>query len=355
MRIAHGGSWKWAAGLSSCLSLALLGLTAPAQAGTDAADGTLLSSKPCPPDRIRNYDDYIAMLLSSLDEEEALARAEGIDFTAPAQPALRTMAASAQTVAEHIAYEGFECRVITYASGGMVISGLLWKPAETDGKRLPLIVANRGGNSGFGGMSPWTYWGWHEALKAGYVVMASQYRGGPGSEGRDEFGGGDLDDVRALLPLAESLGYIDLENLFLFGGSRGGMQSYMLAREGFPARAMAIRAGLSDLFRAAAKRPSLETENWSRLMPDYAAGRDAALERRSASRWADEIRVPTILFHGSNDWRLDAQDSLDVAALMKRSAVPFELHLYDGDTHSIDLHQEDMLAHALAFFAKYRR
>ena len=90
-------------------------------------------------------------------------------------------------------------------------------------------------------------------------------------------------------------------------------------------------------------------------MPDYAAGEDAALERRSAARWAEEIAVPTILFHGSNDWRLDSQDSLDVAAGLSRAGTPYELHLYAGDTHSIDLNGADMMRHALAFFERYRR
>jgi dipeptidyl aminopeptidase/acylaminoacyl peptidase len=341
----------WRGGLAAIA----LAVASPAVAATDAPDGTLLSSEPCPPSPVRNYDSYIAWLSERLAEEETLARVEAIAFTAPSETALRAMVESPQAVAEHLAYEGFECRVISYASGGLVIGGLLWKPSDTAGKRLPLIVANRGGNSDFGPMSAWAYWGWHEALKAGYVVLASQYRGGPGSEGRDEFGGRDLDDVRALLPLARSLGYVDTDNVFLFGGSRGGMQSYMLARSGFPARAMAIRAGLADLFRGAADRPQLERDNWSVLMPDYAAGRDAAFERRSASRWAGEIAIPTILFHGSNDWRLDTQDSLDVAAGLKRAGTPYELHLYDSDTHGIDLNQADMLAHALAFFERYRR
>jgi len=34
----------------------------------------------------------------------------------------------------------------------------------------------------------------------------------------DEFGGDDIDDVRALIPLAERLGYVDMDNVFAFGG-----------------------------------------------------------------------------------------------------------------------------------------
>ena len=85
----------------------------------------------------------------------SMMRAEGVEFRAPTEAALRTLAESPEAVTEHLAYEGFECRVIQYASGGLVIGGLLWKPVDTADKYLPLIVANRGGNSDFGPMAPW--------------------------------------------------------------------------------------------------------------------------------------------------------------------------------------------------------
>ena len=37
------------------------------------------------------------------------------------------------------------------------------------------------------------------------MVVASQYRGNAGGEGKEEFGGKDVNDVLNLLPLLESL------------------------------------------------------------------------------------------------------------------------------------------------------
>lgn len=39
----------------------------------------------------------------------------------------------------------------TYEDGG-----LLWKPIDTGAKRLPLLIALRGGTNKFGPMQPWT-------------------------------------------------------------------------------------------------------------------------------------------------------------------------------------------------------
>jgi len=326
---------------------------AGARAATDAADGTLLSSEPCPPNPVASYEDYWAETRRDLDEETLAAAEEGIAMPPVDDALLRTAIENPEEVTEHLAYAGFECREIRYASSGLVIAGYLWKPIDTIGKRLPLVIVNRGGNSDFGPMTAWRHWGWHDFLRAGYVVLASQYRGGPGSEGQDEYGGGDLDDVRALIPLAGSLGYVDTDNVFAFGGSRGGMMTYMLARGDSPLRAFAIRAGLADLSQAVEDRPAMGSHVFARLMPDY-ADTEIALARRSATRWAHEITVPGILFHGSDDWRADAQGSLQVAEGMMRAGTQVELHLYAGDTHSMTLNRTDMMRHAIRFFDRYR-
>jgi len=68
------------------------------------------------------------------------------------------------------------------------------KPKETG--NYPCVIYNRGGNRDFGGLLVA-----HGAItlgklaKEGYVVIASQYRGNGGSEGQEEFGGKDVNDL----------------------------------------------------------------------------------------------------------------------------------------------------------------
>ena len=96
----------------------------------------------------------------------------------------------------------FESLRITYRSGGLRIVGFIYKPKHTTGRKLPAIVFNRGGTADFGAIEPEelvTFYFW---AKEGFVVLASNYRGGGGSEGVDEWGGRDVDDVMNLIPLA---------------------------------------------------------------------------------------------------------------------------------------------------------
>src|SRR5690606_21926257 len=100
------------------------------------------------------------------------------------------------------ARSGFDCHIVTYASDGHAVSGYVvqLKQHTTEGKR-PLLVYNRGGNRDFGSIdSLQLFQKLLPLAKAGYVVVASQYRGDA-----DEFGGKDVDDVMRLIDLSLAL------------------------------------------------------------------------------------------------------------------------------------------------------
>lgn len=79
-------------------------------------------------------------------------------------------------------YEGFECQRIRYLSDGLRVVGYIWKPQEMRGKKLPLIIFNRGGSREFGKLAPCWRFGFYHFLVNGFVVLGSQYRSNDGSE-----------------------------------------------------------------------------------------------------------------------------------------------------------------------------
>ncbi|HVN31382.1 MAG TPA: hypothetical protein VMT45_05310, partial [Thermoanaerobaculaceae bacterium] len=97
-----------------------------------------------------------------------------------------------------------EYYALTYWSDGLRVKGFLGRP--TKGTGVPAIIFNRGGHGEFGEL-----WGQHliAFVEAGFVAVGSQYRGACGSEGFDEFGGADVDDVVNLIPLLKGLPYVD--------------------------------------------------------------------------------------------------------------------------------------------------
>ena len=128
---------------------------------------------------------------------------------------------------------------ITYISDGLKVKGYIAYPADTS-KKYPCIIWNRGGIGEKGVIDSYTARGLFGQIASwGYVVFASQYRGNAGGEGKDEFGGDDLNDVLNLIPLADELEFADKEKWGIEGWSRGGMMTYLaLTRNNNPTKRM---------------------------------------------------------------------------------------------------------------------
>ncbi|MCG7382312.1 hypothetical protein [Paenibacillus sp. ACRRY] len=85
-------------------------------------------------------------------------------------------------------------------------------------KRWPVLIYCRGGLGNYGGVK--TAWVEQFAHK-GYIVFAPSYRGNEGSEGRDEYGGHDIEDVRAAYRLVQALPYADSTRIRLWDSPAG--------------------------------------------------------------------------------------------------------------------------------------
>jgi dipeptidyl aminopeptidase/acylaminoacyl peptidase len=287
-----------------------------------------------------------------LDEEVEAARHEGFTMTKPAN--LAAALPSRQEYERRRRYEGFECRHIKYLSDGLKVSGLIWKPKKTGGAPRPLVIYNRGGNRDFGAVNPWFWSGFYAFLDKGFVVLASQYRGNDGGEGHEEFGGADVRDILNLVPLARSLGYVDMNNVFMFGASRGGMMTYLALKQGMNVNAVAVMGGLTDVVASAKERPELALHVYKELIPDYDKG-DAPLRERSAVEWADKINVPVLILQGGADWRADPSQALTFAQKLQERHKTYELIIYAGDSHGLVVNRLESEKRIIDWFKRYLR
>jgi hypothetical protein len=112
-----------------------------------------------------------------------------------------------------------------YPSDGLQVKGTLSFLPDSFGK--PLLFYLRGGNRIFGLAHPANDFG---SFKD-YTVLSTAYRGGV-SEGEDEFGGAEVNDVEnllAYLPTLERKMNLSLEpsRVFLVWASRGGIEMFI--------------------------------------------------------------------------------------------------------------------------------
>jgi dipeptidyl aminopeptidase/acylaminoacyl peptidase len=246
--------------------------------------------------------------------------------------------ADGTTLAEAFRYlDEVEPVRITYGSDGLRIGGFLVKP-KAPGEH-PCVIFNRGGNRDFSAIGDRVLVNLLCRIASwGYVVVASQYRGHGDNEGRDEFGGRDLDDVLNLIPLLEAEPGADASRIGMYGGSRGGMMTYLALARCHRIRAAVVRSGVADLLDMR-RRPDME-EVFRELVPGYAQGDVDALAARSAVQWYDRLckRTPILILHGSADWRVDPGSALRLAEGLLKARHPFRLVLFEGSDHLLTEH-----------------
>jgi dipeptidyl aminopeptidase/acylaminoacyl peptidase len=245
------------------------------------------------------------------------------------------------------------CLRIAYESDGETIQGFIVLPSRSDGA-WPVIVYARGGNRDFGSVDVAALLDFLTLADAGYIVAATQYRGGPGSGGRDEFGGRDIHDLLNLVPLVESRPDVAPGGIFLLGASRGGMMAMLALRQGLMPRAVALRAPMLDLNESARLRDDMRGI-FEELMPDYLGDSEAALTRRSALAWPDELPdVPMLLLHGDSDPRVPVTQSIRMHTALRHLGRSVELHVYENEAHLLLLNRADYLGRVRGWFDQHR-
>lgn len=336
--------------ISRIFALPLLMLAAiPLRAEAVRPDGTIVSSEPCSVATKATYDEYLTARKKWIAEERAAAESEGHRYVTELPFLTRNEFESRAKADARI-----ECRRLRYISDGLQVVAYEWKPKGNDAQqKFPLIIFNRGGNRSFSTILP-SHWA-SRFVHDGFVVLASQYRGADGGEGMEEFGGADVRDILNLIPLARSSGYVDMKNVFMLGWSRGGMMTALALKHGMEVNAVVLGSPLTNLLDEADRRPGLARRVWSELIPGYAERRDEVLRERSAVFWPEKLRVPLLILQGGADWRVDPAVTLDFAKALQRAGATYELIVYAGDDHSINLNADDSRRRMVQWFRKHMR
>lgn len=248
----------------------------------------------------------------------------------------------------------FAMERVVYSSSGLRVVAYVFAPSPRPATPMPVVVFNRGSYvRGDIGAELATLMG--RLARSGFMVIAPLYRGSDGGEGRDEMGGADLADLMNVVPLAARLEFADTTRLFLYGESRGGMMVFQALREGFPARAAAVFGAFTDMDSLIASDPALYDKLCPSIWPDFATTREAIVTRRSALRWAERMHAPLLLMHGGADNGVSPAQSLHLAARLQRLGRPYELHVYEGDGHTLRRNQADRDARAAQWFSRHER
>jgi dipeptidyl aminopeptidase/acylaminoacyl peptidase len=225
---------------------------------------------------------------------------------------------------------------VMYESQSHLVEGFIVEPREAS-KPLPCVIRNRGGSVNFSSITEGRLFAEHYHMSSlarrGYIVIASQYSGCGRSQGKDTFGGSDIEDVLNLQKILEVYDRADESRIGMLGGSRGGMMTYIALAQVDWIKAAVIRAGPTDLCDIDTFRQGFREHV---LVRRYGGSNDES-RKRSALYWVDQLpkNVPILLMHGTADTRVDPQDSIRMAAELERVGIPHELVLFEEADHQL--------------------
>ena len=229
---------------------------------------------------------------------------------------------------------------------GLDLQGWLIKPAEFEpGKKYPMILYIHGG--------PWSMytvrfdWAWQNFAANGYAVLYMNPRGSTGY-GQDfvngiqfSYPGKDGDDLIAGVDAAIAKGFIDEENLFVCGGSGGGVLTAWLVGHTAP-----------EKFRAAVSmRPVInwhsfvgttDGASWYRQFKKYPWEDPMEYALRSPLHYVGNVKTPTMVMTGEADLRTpmgQSEEYYRALKMLKKDTLlvrmPNEFHGWRRPSHRL--------------------
>ncbi len=240
---------------------------------------------------------------------------------------------------------------IIYLSQGHRVVGYILVP--TGIYPLPCIIYNRSGSGSLNVIderklsehkyTKFTAWG--------YITIMTQYSGNGGSDGVDEFGGSEIEDVLVLKNILENCAFTDTSRIGMYGSSRGGSMTYLALSKVDWIRAAVIKAGMADKFRSITLRPEMKI----RSDQFFDTNNEKEMIKRSAIRWANKIDKNThiLLIHGTADTAVPVLDSIEMSKLMKKECVHCRLLLLENGDHGLTDFETEVEAETRKWFDEF--
>ncbi|MEK7538539.1 MAG: prolyl oligopeptidase family serine peptidase [Patescibacteria group bacterium] len=239
---------------------------------------------------------------------------------------------------------------IIYRSQGHKVVGFMAEPRI--GENLPCVIYNRGGSGEFGVLKIGMFFFRLPAELAmqGYIVIASQYSGNAGSEGKDEMGGSDIEDVLVLQKILKNYSRANAKKIGMQGGSRGGSMTYLALSKVKWIKAAVTVGAPTNLLREEKLRPEMKA-HFKKMF----GGSLAEKKKRSAIFWSHLFpkKTPLLVIHGASDWRVSPLDSLELSQKLLALHVPHRLVLFEGADHGLTEHTKESNQMIISWFDRF--
>jgi dipeptidyl aminopeptidase/acylaminoacyl peptidase len=254
-----------------------------------------------------------------------------------------------------------EVEEIWYPSvDGYRIQGWVVKPPDFNSRRqYPLILTIHGGPHSMYSVA--FNFGWQEHAANGYVVLYTNPRGSTGYGSafgnaiKNAYPGKDFDDLMAGVDTVIGRGYIDRDNLFVYGCSGGGVLTSWIV-------------GHTDRFAAASANcpvtnwlsfvGTTDGPTWYRNFAKLPWEDPSEHLRRSPLMYVGNVKTPTMLMTGVQDLRTPIPQTEEFYQALRLRKVPTAMVRFNEEWHGTSSRPSNFLrtqAYLRYWFQKFAR
>ena len=240
------------------------------------------------------------------------------------------------------------------------IQGWIIKPPDFDpSNQYPLILAIHGGPHGMYNVG--FNFGWQNHAANGYVVLYTNPRGSSGygsafgNSIKNAYPGKDFDDLMAGVDLVVDRGYIDEQNMFVYGCSGGGVLTSWVV-------------GHTDRFAAASANcpvtnwlsfvGTTDGASWYRNFERFPWEDPSEHLRRSPLMYVGNVTTPTMLMTGEGDLRTPMPQTEEYYQALRVLKVPTAMIRFKNEWHGTSSTPSNFLRthiYLREWFEKHRR
>jgi dipeptidyl aminopeptidase/acylaminoacyl peptidase len=236
----------------------------------------------------------------------------------------------------------FDLYSIIYKSDGLLVHGYILQKKDLK-KPLPVVIYCRGGNRSFGENSPKTISSNKELLDIASneiaIIFYPNYRGSSFSEGVDEFGGNDVNDIINLYPIIQKICKIKNPKIVLYGWSRGGLMAMLVASKVNWVKSIIIGGALYNFSRNMKERPEMK----EMFIKEFKFKKKDFMQR-SPKYFMDKIpkNTPILILHGSADTRVSVYDAYEYGQHCQKLNIPYKLIIFPNGNHGLTEYIDDV-------------
>ncbi|MFV2006850.1 MAG: prolyl oligopeptidase family serine peptidase [Longimicrobiales bacterium] len=225
------------------------------------------------------------------------------------------------------------------------IQGWIIKPPNFDPNlTYPMILAIHGGPHGMYGVG--FNFGWQNQAANGYVVLYTNPRGSSGYGSafgnaiKNAYPGFDFDDLMAGVDLVVDRGYIDEDNLFVYGCSGGGVLTSWIVGHTDRFAAASANCPVTNWFSFVG---TTDGASWYNNFEEYPWDDPSEYLRRSPIMYVGNVSTPTMLMTGENDLRTPIGQTEEFYQALKVLKVPTLMVRYKDEWHGTSSNPSNFL------------